>query len=322
MPTALITGITGQDGSYLADLLLAKKYQVVGIVSSKHNIGFQNINHIKSKLILTSGDLLDEKSLHEVIKKYQPQEIYNLAGVTFIPLSWQEPILTMQANLMGVLSILEGIRRWCPKAKFFQATSAKIFGDAKTYPQDENTPIQPLSPYAVSKAAAHHLVQNYRNQYGAFSCSGIMYNHESERRGPEFVTRKITQASVKIKLGKINKLLLGDIEAKQDWGYAPDYVQAMWLMLQQVKADDFIIASGELHTVKEVCEVAFSYLNLEWSKFVAYDKNLVRKEHYGQFVGNAKKAKEILGWQPKVSFKQMIQRMVDYDMQLAKEQAI
>lgn len=320
METAFITGITGQDGSYLAELLLEKKYRVVGLVSAKYNIGFQNINHIKSRLILAGGDLLDENSLHQIIKKFQPQEIYNLAGVTFIPLSWDKPQLTMQANLLGVLSILNGIKQRCPKAKFFQATSAKIFGDAKTFPQDENTPIQPLSPYAVSKAAAHYLVQNYRSQFDTFACSGIMYNHESERRGPEFVTRKITQGAVKIKLGQMKKLALGDLKAKQDWGYAPDYVRAMWLMLQQPHPDDFVIASGELHTVQEICEIAFSYLKLDWQQYVAYDKNLSRKEHYSQFVGNSNKAKKILGWQPQISFKQMIQKMVDYDMQLTKEQ--
>ncbi len=305
MKTAFITGVTGQDGSYLAELLLEKGYKVVGLVSQKHNIGDQNIEHFKNKLILESGDLLDQKSLERIIKKYKPQEIYNLAGITFVPQSWEKPELTFNINALGVARLLELIRDFCSKARFYQATSAKIF--------DNDT------PYAVSKTAAHFLVQNFRSHFNLFACSGILYNHESERRGSEFVTRKISLAAAKIKLGQQGKLQLGNIKAQQDWGYAPDYVLAMWLMLQQKKADDYIVATGQLHSVEDVCQIAFSALGLDWQDYVEYDKSLVRKEEASNFYGDYSRAQKVLGWQPQVSFKQMIEKMVASDLKLVKK---
>lgn len=319
MKVAFITGITGQDGSYLAEFLLKKKYQVVGLISKKHNVGYQNIKLIKKYLILEFGDLRDKKSLEKIIKKYRPIEIYNLGGITFIPKSWEEPELTFDVNALGALRLLELMRDFCPRAKFYQASSAKIFGNPKIGPQNEETPIQPTTPYAVSKACAHFLTQNFREHFNLFACSGIMYNHESERRGAEFVTRKITLTAAKIKLGKAKKLLLGNLEAKQDWGYAPDYVEAMWLMLQQEKPDDYIIATGKLHSVKDICRIAFGYLNLDWKKYVEYHKKLVRKEEAQMFFGDASKARRILGWRPKMSFEEMIKKMVDNDLKLIRK---
>ena len=313
MKTAFITGITGQDGSYLAELLLSKNYKVIGLVSKKHDIGGQNIEHIKNKIILETGDLLDKSSLEKIIRKYKPEEIYNLGGITFVPKSWEEPELTFDVNALGPARILELVREYCPKARFYQATSAKIFGNPKKGPQNEQTLIQPETPYAVSKAAAHFLTRNFRDHFGLFACSGILYNHESERRGPEFVTRKITMTTVKIKLGKAKKLALGNPEAKQDWGYAPDYVRAMWLMLQQKKPDDYVISTGKVHSVKEICQIAFSHLGLNWQKFVIQDKKFFRKEKETSFFGDASKAKNNLKWQPQVRFEEMIKKMVDND---------
>ncbi len=318
MKSAFITGITGQDGSYLAEFLLNKGYKVVGLVSQKHDIGDQNIKSFKKKLILEIGDLLDKKSLEKIINKHKPEEIYNLGGITFVPASWEKPVLTNDVNALGCLRLLEIIREQFPKAKFYQATTAKIFGDLAESPQSEETPVNPMDPYSVSKTCAHFLTQLFRKQFGLFSCSGILYNHESERRGPEFVTRKITQAAVKIKLGTEQKLILGDLEAKQDWGYAPDYVRAMWLMLQQKKADDCIVASGELHSVADVCKVAFTVLGLDYRQFVETDKALFRKTEAGALVGNATKARRTLGWQPKTTFEEMIKKMVNFDMEILK----
>ena len=319
MKTAFITGITGQDGSWLAEFLLEKGYKVVGLVSQKHDIGSQNIDHFKHKLILETGDLLDKNSLKKIIKRYLPQEIYNLAGITFVPISWEASELTFNVDALGPVRLLELIRSCSPKSKFYQATSAKIFGNPKTGPQNEKTVLNPDSPYAVSKAAAHFLIQNFRTHFGLFCCSGILYNHESERRGPEFVTRKITLTAAKIKLGKAKKLILGNINAQQDWGYAPDYVEAMWLMLQQKKADDYIIATGKVHSVKDICKLAFNYLDLDWQKYVQCGKTLIRKEEAQNFFGDFSKAKKELGWQPKVNFQKMIEKMVESDLELIKK---
>lgn len=316
MKTAFITGITGQDGSYLAELLLGKNYQVVGLISKKHNIGDQNIASIKKKLILEIGDLLDKDSLKRIIVKHKPQEIYNLGGITFIPQSWELPELTFNINALGVLRILEIVRTFCPQTKIFQATSAKIFGDPTQGPQTEEFPIKPLSPYSVSKACGHFLVGSYRQHFGIYTCSGIMYNHESERRGPEFVTRKITQGAAKIKLHKAKKLILGNINAKQDWGYAPDFVEAMWLMLQQQKPQDYILATGKVHAVKDICLIAFKHLGLRWQEYVSYDKDFLRKEEPQNFFGDINKAKNKLCWEPKVDFEAMIKKMVDNDLKL------
>ncbi|MFC1711815.1 GDP-mannose 4,6-dehydratase [Patescibacteria group bacterium] len=319
MKTAFITGITGQDGSFLAELLLEKGYKVVGLISKKHNIGYQNISSFQNKLILEYGDLLDKESLKEIIRKHKPQEIYNLGGITFVPMSWEKPELTFDVNALGVARMLEIINKNTPKTRFFQATSAKIFGNPKVSPQNEETTVLPDSPYAVSKASAHFLVQNFRAHFSLFACSGIMYNHESERRGVEFVTRKITSTAVKIKLGLESKLTLGNLEAYQDWGYAPDYVKAMWLMLQQLKPADYVLATGKLHAVKDVCAIAFEYLGLDWKRYVKTDKKFVRKEEASKFMGDSAKAKKDLNWQLQTSFKQMIIKMVDSDLKIIKK---
>jgi len=319
--TAFITGITGQDGSYLAELLLKKNYQVIGLISSKFNIGYQNIQTFKDKLILEKGDLLNKDSLKTIIKKYTPTEIYNLAGLTFVPTAWEKPTLALNINTLGVSRILQAIRDYSPKTKFYQATSAKIFGLPKQSPQTESTPLNPVDPYSISKACAHYLTVSFRNHFNLFAVSGILYNHESERRGSEFVTRKITQTAVKIKLGLAKKLSLGNLDAQQDWGYAPDYVKAMWLMLQQKTPNDYIIASGQLHSVRDVCQIAFSHLDLDYKKHVIINKKFFRKIEAKAPVGNSAKAKKVLGWQPQVSFKQMIIKMVENDLELVKEKS-
>ena len=301
MKKALITGITGQDGSYLAEFLLAKKYQIIGLISQKYNIGWQNVAHIKDKLTIEDGDLLDKDSLDRVIKQYRPEEIYNLAGLTFIPASWDQPTLTLDINTLGVSRLLEAIKTFSPQTRLFQASSAKMLGE----PQD---------PYSISKSAAHLLVKAFRDHFQLFVCSGIMYNHESVRRGPEFVTRKITLGAAKIKLGLEKQLALGNLDARQDWGYAPDYVEAMWLMLQQDTPDDYTIASGELHSVRNICDIAFSHLNLNYQDFVTMDQVFFRPAESNPPVGDATKAKQALGWQPRTSFKDMIITMVDHDL--------
>ena len=318
MKTAFITGITGQDGSYLAELLLEKNYKVVGLVSAKHDIGSQNINHFKDKLILEEGDLLDKDSLERIIKKYTPTEIYNLAGLTFVPASWKSPSLTIDINTLGLSRIIEIVRDFSPSTKVYQATSAKIFGIPEITPQTETTPPNQVDPYGGSKTAAHQLVSTVRKQFNLFAVSGILYNHESERRGIEFVTRKITNTAVKIKLGLEKELMLGNLEATQDWGYAPDYVKAMWLMLQNDKPTDYIIASGELHSVKEVCQIAFTHLDLNYEDYVKIDEKFFRKTESQLIIGDPKKAKKELGWKPEFSFKDMIIKMVENDLKLLK----
>lgn len=316
MSVALITGITGQDGSYLAELLLEKGYTVVGLVSSKYNIGYQNIESIRDRLVLADGDLLDRNSLERIFQEHQPTEVYNLAGLTYVPGSWEKPTLTLDINTLGVSRILELITSDYPKTRFYQASSSKIFGNATESPQKETTLIHPQDPYSVSKAAGHWLTQTIRDHFGVFACSGIMFNHESERRGPEFVTRKITQAAVKIKAGEQETLELGDLDARQDWGYAPDYVEAMWLMLQHDQPDDYIIASGKYHTVRNICEVAFGHLDLDYHEYVTVNPDFIRKEQVTVPLGDASKAQKVLNWQPKVSFKEMIIRMVKHDQAL------
>lgn len=319
---ALITGITGQDGSYLAELLLKKNYQVVGLVSLKNDIGDQNIKGFSEQLILEKGDLLDQDSLLNIFKKHQPQEVYNLGGITFAPVSWGKSTLTLDVNTLGTSRLLEIIRDFSPQTKFYQATSAKIFGQPQESPQTENTRLNPNDPYSVSKACSHYLVKNFRKHFNLFAVSGILYNHESERRGPEFVTRKITLAAVKIKLGLEEKLTLGNLAARQDWGYAPDYIEAMWLMLQQEKADDYIIASGQTHSVQDICRIAFSHLGLDYQQLVITDQKFLRKtesEIHSVLLGDSTKAKNNLHWQPKVSFEEMIIKMVENDLKLMKE---
>ncbi len=318
MKVAFITGITGQDGSYLAEFLLKKGYKVIGLVSSAFSVGNQNIDGIKDQLILEQGDLLDKDSLKRIIEKYKPTEIYNLAGLTFPPTSWKKPSLVMDINTLGLTRILEIVKEKLPSTKLYQASSSKIFGNPKIYPQNEKTEIVPTDPYAVSKAASHFLIQIYRKRFNLFLVSGILFNHESPRRGEEFVTRKITLAATKIKLELEDKLILGNLDAQQDWGYAPDYVEAMWLMLQQSKPEDFVIATGKLHSVKDVCEIAFSYLGMEWKKYVKVDKKLFRKEEKRPLIGDFSLAERILGWKPKTSFKEMIEKMVQSDVENLK----
>ncbi|MEA3354904.1 MAG: GDP-mannose 4,6-dehydratase [Patescibacteria group bacterium] len=318
MKKAFITGITGQDGSYLAELLLKKGYQVIGLISAKHGIGLQNINHFKDKVTLEEGDLLDKTSLEKIIKKYKPEEIYNLASLTFVPDSWKNPSLTIDINTLGLSRILEIVRDFSPKTKIYQATSAKIFGIPEQSPQTESTSLNPIDPYSISKAASHLLVKSMRRQFNLFLVSGILYNHESERRGVEFVTRKITHTVAKIKLGQAKDLFLGNLKATQDWGYAPDYVKAMWLMLQSDKPTDYIIASGELHSVKDVCQIAFSHLDLNYQDYVKVDKKFFRKTESQLIIGDPTKAKKELNWQPKVTFKNMIIKMVENDLKLLK----
>lgn len=314
MKTAFITGITGQDGSYLSEFLLEKGYKVIGLVSKKHGIGEENIAHLKKELILEEGDLLDKKSLERALLKHKPDEIYNLGAITFVPSSWENAELVFDVNCQGVLRILDVIKEKLPKARFLQATSSKIFGIPETSPQNEETPIVPVEPYGVSKAGAHFLVKNFRACFNLFLVSLIMFNHESERRGEVFVTRKITQGAVKIKLGLEKTLALGDLKAQQDWGYAPDYVRAMWLVLQQKKPCDFVIATGKLHRVEDVCRIAFSHLNLDYKKFVKIDKRFFRKVDARKIVGDALRVRKVLGWQPSISFEEMIKKMVEQDL--------
>ncbi|MBU0618974.1 GDP-mannose 4,6-dehydratase [Patescibacteria group bacterium] len=307
--TALITGITGQDGSYLAELLLKKNYQVVGLISRKHSIGNDNIKAIKAQLILEAGDLLNKASLKKIILKHQPEEIYNLAAVSFIPASWDQPSLSFNINTLGLARILELVKDHLPKTRVFQASSAKIFGRPENSLVDEQTLISPRDPYAVSKAAAHFLIQAFRVKFGLFCCSAIMFNHESPRRGLNFLTRKIIHGAVQIKQGKQKILALGNLAAQADWGYAPEYTTAMWLMLQQNQAEDFVLATGKLHSVKQVCQAAFNCLDLDYQKFVTIDKRFYRKAE-AAFAGNPAKAKQLLGWKPETDFKQLIKIMV------------
>lgn len=313
MKKALITGLAGQDGSYLSEFLLKKGYRVFGLVLEKENL--ENIDHLKSKIKLFKGDLRDRTSLVRVIAKIKPDELYNLAAISFIPLSWQNPTLVCDVNALGVSRLLEIIRQKSPQTRFFQASSAQMFGKPQKSPQDEETPIAPLHPYAAAKAFGHFLVGSFRQEYGLYACSAIFYNHESERRPPEFVTRKITQGAAKIKLGLGKKLELGNLKTKRDWGYAPDYIRAVWLMLQQKKPQDFVIATGRLHSVKDICKIAFTTLNLNWQDYIVVKKEFVREEEPIELVGNPLRVKKVLGWQPEVSFEEMIRKMTLFDLE-------
>ena len=317
--TALITGITGQDGSYLAEFLLGKNYKVVGLVSKKYNIGWNNILQIKDKIILERGDLLDKASLERVFSLHQPDEVYNLAGITFLPTCWEKPALSFDINALGPLRILEIIRERYPKAKFYQASTGRIFGHPLESPQNEQTTIKPQDPYSVAKACAHFLVHSFRDNYSLFAVCGILYNHESPRRGTDFVTRKISLGAAKIKLGLLKKLTLGNLEAKEDWGWAPDYVRAMWLILQTKKPQDFVIATSKVHSVADICRIAFNTLGLDYRKYIIRDKILYRKQGGKSLCGDASKAKKILGWRPQVTFDQMIKLMTETDFEKLKK---
>jgi len=316
---ALITGVTGQDGSYLADFLLEKGYEVYGMVRRSSMEKFDRIEHIKDRINIRQADLLDQYSISKIIEEVQPEEVYNLAAMSFVPTSWDQPVLTAEFTAIGVTRMLEAIRAVNPRVRFYQASSSEMFGLVKEIPQNELTPFHPRSPYGVAKVYGHWITVNYRESYNIFGVSGILFNHESPRRGIEFVTRKVTYNAAKIKLGLSKELRLGNLEAKRDWGYALDYVEAMWLMLQQDKPDDFVIASGETHSVRELVEIAFSHLGLDYNDFVVLDKKFIRPAEVDLLRGDFSKAKKILGWQPKVHFAQLIKMMVDADLALLKK---
>ena len=311
---ALITGITGQDGSYLAEFLLAKNYEVFGITRRSSTNSFDRIAHIVDKITLLSGDLLDEHSLASAIREAQPDEIYNLAAQSFVPTSWTQPVLTAEFTAVGVTRLLEAMRGNKPDARFYQASSSEMFGKVLETPQRESTPFYPRSPYGVAKVYGHWITVNYRESYGLFACSGILFNHESPRRGLEFVTRKVTDAAARIKLGLSTELRLGNLDARRDWGFAGDYVEAMWLMLQQDEPDDFVVSTGETRSVQELVEAAFGAVGLEWHKHVVLDPKFIRPAEVDLLVGDPSKARAKLGWRPKVSFAELIKDMVDADL--------
>ncbi len=316
---ALITGITGQDGSYLAEFLLTKDYQVFGLTRRTSTSNYDRIKDIIDDITLVPGDLLDEHSLTNAIKESQADEIYNLASQSFVPASWSQPVLTGEFTALGVTRMLEGIRNAKPKARFYQASSSEMFGKVQETPQTETTPFYPRSPYGVAKVYGHWITVNYRESYKLFAVSGILFNHESPRRGLEFVTRKITHAVSRIKLGKQKSLRLGNLEAKRDWGFAPDYVEAMWLMLQQDRPQDFVIGTGKTWSVKDFAKIAFEAVGLNWQDYVEIDKSLIRPAEVELLRADPAKAKKILNWRPKTSFEQMIKIMVEADLKRERE---
>ena len=320
--TALITGITGQDGSYLAELLLEKGYEVWGIIRRSSNFNTQRIDHIfkdvhqkENKLQLVYGDLSDASSIGAIIRKIMPDEVYNLAAQSHVKVSFEIPEYTADITAMGSLRILEAIRQFCPKAKYYQASSSEMYGKVKETPQSEKTPFHPRSPYGVSKVFSYWITKNYRESYDMFACNGILFNHESPRRGETFVTKKITKAIAKIKAGKQKKLYLGNLDAKRDWGYAKDYVEAMWLMLQAEKPEDYVIATGETHSVKEFLEEAFNLVGLKWEDYVEIDQRYFRPAEVDLLIGNPKKAKEKLNWEPKTKLKELVKIMLKEDLE-------
>ena len=317
---ALITGITGQDGSYLAELLLEKGYQVIGMVRRASTESFERINHIKDKIEFAQADLLDQLSIYRIIEEHRPDEIYNLAAQSFVPTSWNQPVLTGEFDALGVTKVLEAIRQVDRKIKFYQASSSEMFGKVQEVPQNEKTPFYPRSPYGVAKVYGHWITVNYRESYGIYASSGILFNHESPRRGLEFVTRKITDGAARIKLGLADKLALGNLDAKRDWGYAGDYVRAMWLMLQQDKPRDFVIATGENHSVEDFVRLSFEHLDLDYKDYVVIDPRFVRPAEVEHLLGDPSLAKKVLKWEPSVSFEGLVKMMVDSDMEkLASE---
>ncbi len=312
---ALITGVTGQDGSYLAEFLLAKGYEVHGMVRRSSTETFDRIGHIRDRIRFVQADLLDQLSLIEMLEAVQPDEIYNLAAMSFVPTSWNQPVLTGEFTAIGVTRVLEAMRLVSPKARFYQASSSEMFGMVREVPQTELTPFHPRSPYGVAKAYGHHITVNYRESYNLFAVSGILFNHESPRRGKEFVTRKITDGVAQIKCGLAKELRMGNIEAKRDWGFAGDYVRAMWMMLQQEKAEDFVIATGTNHSVKEFLELAFAHVGLNWEDHVVIDPQLMRPAEVDHLLGDATKALKQLGWKPEVDFPGLVRMMVDADVE-------
>jgi GDPmannose 4,6-dehydratase len=316
---ALITGVTGQDGSYLAELLLAKGYEVHGMVRRSSEEKFERVGHLRGRLQLHQGDLLDQYSLSSLLSKTRPHEVYNLAAQSFVPTSWSQPVLTGEFTALGVTKMLESIRHTLPEARFYQASSSEMFGRVRETPQSEETPFYPRSPYGVAKAYGHFITVNYRESFNLFAASGILFNHESPRRGLEFVTRKITDAVARIHLGLAKELQLGNLDAERDWGFAGDYVEAMWLMLQQDKPDDYVIATGESHSVREFCDIAFSHVGRKWADHVVINPEFLRPAEVEKLIGTTEKARTKLGWKPTVSFKQLVEMMVDADIARLRE---
>jgi len=322
MPKALITGITGQDGSYLAEFLLDQGYEVIGMVRRSSTVNFERIRHIQNKITLVSGDLLDQMSLYTILNEHRPQEVYNLAAQSFVPTSWGQPVFTGEVTALGVTRLLDALRMVDPGIRFYQASTSEMFGKVREVPQKETTPFYPRSPYGVAKVYAHWITVNYRESYGLFACSGILFNHESPRRGLEFLPRKVSHGVARIKLGLAKKLRLGNLDARRDWGYAGDYVRAMWLMLQQDTADDYVIGTGQTYSVRELCRVAFGHVGLNWEEHVIVDPRFVRPAEVDLLVGDASKARQSLGWEPEVSFEELIAMMVDADLRALQAEAL
>ena len=320
--TALITGITGQDGSYLAEFLLEQEYKVVGMVRRTSTINFDRIRHIQDQIEIVQGDLLDQMSLVDILREHRPQEVYNLAAQSFVPTSWKQPVLTGEFTALGVTRMLEAVRIVDADIRFYQASSSEMFGKVKETPQNEETPFYPRSPYGVAKVYGHWITVNYRESYDLYAVSGILFNHESPRRGLEFVTHKISHGAARIKLGLADTLALGNLNARRDWGYAADYVRAMWLMLQQSEPDDYVIASGQTHSVQECCEEAFGLLDLDWRDYVKVDPKEIRPAEVDHLVGDAEKARRVLNWQPTVGFHELIRLMVDADLKALRQNGI
>jgi GDPmannose 4,6-dehydratase len=318
---ALITGITGQDGSYLAELLLDKGYEVFGMTRRASTENIERIGHLTDRVTLIQGDLLDPPSLDAALRTAQPAEVYNLAAQSFVPTSWNQPVLTAEFTGVGVTRMLEAIRSVDPQIRFYQASSSEMFGKVREVPQKELTPFHPRSPYGAAKVYGHHVTVNYRESYGLFAVSGMLFNHESPRRGLEFVTRKISDGVARIKLGLAEELRLGNLEAKRDWGFAGDYVEAMWLMLQQDEATDYVIATGQEHSVQDFVEIAFDHAGLDWEQYVVSDPAFLRPAEVDHLVGDASKARERLGWRPKVSFSELVEMMVDADIERLSQTA-
>jgi GDPmannose 4,6-dehydratase len=311
---ALITGITGQDGSYLAEFLLDKGYEVVGMLRRSSTVNFERVAHIQDRLTLVTGDLLDEVSMINILRNHRPAEVYNLAAQSFVQTSWSQPVLTGETTALGVTRVLDAIRIVDPDIRFYQASSSEMFGKVRESPQSETTAFYPRSPYGVAKVYGHWITVNYRESYGLHATSGICFNHESERRGLEFVTRKVSHGVARIKAGLDQTLALGDLEPRRDWGYAPDYVRAMWLMLQQDEPGDYVVASGQTHSVRDLCEAAFGHVGLDWRQHVVVDERFIRPAEVDVLVGDASRAKAVLGWVPEVEFDGLVATMVDADL--------
>jgi GDPmannose 4,6-dehydratase len=320
--TALITGITGQDGSYLAEWLLAQGYRVCGMVRRSSTETFQRIEHLRERILLLQGDLLDQTSIASVLDQVRPDEVYNLAAMSFVPTSWQKPVLTAEFTAVGVTRVLDALRQTCPRARFYQASSSEMYGKVRETPQNELTPFHPRSPYGVAKVYGHFITVNYRESYNLYACSGILFNHESPRRGLEFVTRKISHGVARIKLGLASELRLGNLQAKRDWGFAGDYVRAMWLMLQQDQPDDYVIGTGQTHRVEEFVSAAFGHVGLDWRKYVKVDPQYYRPAEVDLLLANPAKARKVLGWEPQVQFDQLASMMVDADLAKNGQQAL